>query len=182
MKKYIPWSILFLFCLLSGCSQTQATASSVSNAPFTSSLSPFPEVSPTVSEKQNQPSEALQKTEENQLPVLTVTVGNQNFTAELHNNEAVNALLEQLPLAVHMSELNGNEKYYYLDQSLPADAIQPDGIHNGDLMLYGSDCLVLFYKNFSTAYRYTPLGHITNPEGLTEALGKGDITITFQIS
>ena len=181
MKKYIPWSIL-LFCLFSGCNQMQETASSMSNVPFTSSLSPLLEMSSSVVENQSYSTETSQEMEEGRLPILTVTVGNQNFTAQLYDNETVKALLEQLPLTIHMSELNNNEKYCYLGQDFPTDASQPDSIQNGDLMLYGSDCLVLFYQNFSTAYHYTPLGHITNPEGLADALGKGDITITFQIS
>ena len=69
-----------------------------------------------------------------------------------------------------MTELNGNEKYFYLDDALPTDASRPDGIRAGDLMLYGSECIVLFYESFSTAYSYTPIGRVQNPEGLTEAV------------
>ena len=46
-------------------------------------------------------------------------------------------------------------------------------IHAGDLKLYGSSCLVLFYETFSTSYRYTSLGYVENPEGLAEVLGTG---------
>jgi hypothetical protein len=46
-------------------------------------------------------------------------------------------------------------------------------------MLYGDNCVVVFYETFTTAYQYTPIGHITNPEGLKEALGSGKVTISF---
>ena len=47
-----------------------------------------------------------------------------------------------------MSELNGNEKYFYLESALPTVSEQVEEIHAGDLMLYGDDCLVLFYQSF----------------------------------
>ena len=81
-----------------------------------------------------------------------------------------------------MQELNGNEKYSYLSQTLSTNASCPDSIHTGDLMLFGSDCLVLFYKDFSTSYSYTPIGKLDNPQGLSAALGSGNVTVTFRMS
>jgi hypothetical protein len=46
-------------------------------------------------------------------------------------------------------------------------------------MLYGDNCVVVFYETFTTTYQYTPIGHITNPKGLKEALGIGSVTINF---
>ena len=37
------------------------------------------------------------------------------------------------------------------------------------------------YETFTTTYQYTPIGHITNPEGHKEALGSGKVTINFTI-
>ncbi|MBR3987464.1 MAG: hypothetical protein IKK04_09975 [Bacteroidales bacterium] len=50
-----------------------------------------------------------------------------------------------------------------------------------DIMLYGDNCVVVFYETFTTTYQYTPIGHITNTEGLKEALGSGKLTINFTI-
>ena len=78
-----------------------------------------------------------------------------------------------------MSELNGNEKFFYLDSSLPTDSQAPGQINAGDLMLYGNNCLVVFYESFSSGYSYTRLGRVTDPLGLADALGKSEVTVTF---
>lgn len=111
---------------------------------------------------------------------LKIIVSNQTFLAKLYSNEATEELIKRMPMTVKMNELNGNEKYIYLPSDFPTSAQHPRQIQQGDLMLYGSDCLVLFYQNFPTSYSYTPLGHIENPSGLVEALGKGSVEITFQ--
>jgi hypothetical protein len=80
-----------------------------------------------------------------------------------------------------MSDLNSNEKYFDFASGLPTNAANPGTIQNGDLMLYGSRTLVLFYKSFSTSYRYTKLGRIDNTSGLTAALGSGNVTVTFEL-
>ena len=112
---------------------------------------------------------------------IEITVGTQTFTAELYENETARAFAALLPLELNMTELNGNEKYFYLDNALPTDASRPDGIRAGDLMLYGSECIVLFYESFSTSYSYTPIGRVQNPEGLATALGSGNVTVSFNI-
>ncbi len=117
--------------------------------------------------------------DEKKMPGLEITVGGRTFTAVLYDNETARTLLERLPLTLAMSELNGNEKYYYFSDGFPTDSDVPKGIQTGDLMLYGSDCLVLFYESFSTGYRYTPLGYIENPEGLSDALGSGNVEVSF---
>ena len=116
-----------------------------------------------------------------EMPTIQIQVNQQIFTATLQDNAAARALVAQLPMTISMSELNGNEKYYYLPNHLPTETSSSSQIQNGDLMLYGSDCLVLFYEAFSTSYRYTPMGHIDNPAGLAAAVGRGSITVTFSV-
>ena len=38
-------------------------------------------------------------------------------------------------------------------------------------LLFGSNCLVLFYKDFTTGYSYTRLGKLDNPADLKKILG-----------
>lgn len=114
------------------------------------------------------------------MPQLKIEVGSQTFTTTLLDNPTTRALLERLPITVSMGELNGNEKYYYIPESLPNDPQRPGNIHAGDLMLYGSDCLVLFYESFSSGYySYTRLGSVDDSAGLAAALGSGSVEVTF---
>lgn len=87
-------------------------------------------------------------------------------------------------MAIAMEERNGNEKYYYLPESLLTDTREIGMIHERDLMLFGFDCLVLFYilfyKDFQASYHYTRLGCVKNREGLSCALGRGSATVTFR--
>ena len=112
---------------------------------------------------------------------MRISAGGHSFAVTLYDNETTRALRERLPLSLHMSELNGNEKYHYLEEALPTNAAQPAGIQAGDLMLYGSDCLVLFYQDFTTPYSYTPLGRVEDANGLQEALGDGAVEVTFAL-
>ena len=110
---------------------------------------------------------------------INISVGGRTYAATLADNDAARAFAALMPLTVDMSELNGNEKYYYLDTALPVESYRPGTIRTGDLMLYGSTCLVIFYETFSSGYSYTRLGQIDNPEGLAEALGSGNVRVTF---
>ena len=49
---------------------------------------------------------------ESEMLKLNIKIGEQNFTATLYDNQTTRELMNQLPLTLNMSELNGNEKYY----------------------------------------------------------------------
>jgi len=110
---------------------------------------------------------------------MWMTAGQRRFAITLTDNAAARAFAAQLPLTLDMTELNGNEKHGELPKALPANASRPGTIRNGDLMLYGSDTLVLFYLTFNSSYSYTRLGRVDDPDGLSQALGPGDVRIAF---
>lgn len=112
---------------------------------------------------------------------MKITIGTAVFTATLSNNATGNAFKARLPLTLNMTELNSNEKYFDFQTALPSNAANPDTIKTGDILLYGSNTLVLFYKTFLTSYRYTSIARIDNPSGLAIALGSRNVTVKFEL-
>ena len=107
---------------------------------------------------------------------MKVIINNHEYNANLEDNQTTKELLNKLPLKLNMNELNGNEKYYYLDFALPTLPSNPKTIYAGDIMLYQNNCLVIFYKTFDTSYSYTKIGHIDN----LEELNNNNITVEFK--
>ena len=112
---------------------------------------------------------------------MTIQIGTNTFTATLYDNATAAAFKSLLPMTVNMDELNGNEKKFDFSGNLPTNASNPRMIQSGDLMIWGSNTLVLFYKTFSTSYSYTRLGRINDPKGLAAAVGSGDVTVTYEL-
>ena len=86
---------------------------------------------------------------------LKITINGQKFTAELYDNEAA--------------------------QKFITNAQKPGKINAGDIMLFGNDCLVVFYKSFNTSYSYTRIGRIENTEHLAKAAGSSSAKIEFSL-
>lgn len=112
---------------------------------------------------------------------IIIMIENKKYEAILYDNSTTKELIKKFPITITMSDLNGNEKYYNFSKSFPTSSENVANINKGDIMLFGDNCLVIFYKSFSTRYRYTKLGYIKNLEDLENSLGKGDISITFEI-
>lgn len=129
---------------------------------------------PPAPEQPNEPNQPTTNT-------MKITIENTVFTATLTTNATAAAFKAMLPLTLTMSDFNDNEKVCSLPNRLPAAASNPDTIRTGDIMLYGSSSLVLFYQTFPTAYSYTSIGAIDHPAELQAALGAGRVTLKFEM-
>jgi hypothetical protein len=118
-------------------------------------------------------------TEENTVTNMNVQVGDVVFSATLEENEAVSALVEMMrenPVVIQMSDYSGFEKVGSLGTSLPASNSQTT-TQTGDIVLYNGNQIVIFYG--SNTWSYTRLGHIDDLTGWEDALGSGDVMVTF---
>lgn len=179
MKKFLhvffTLTIIFTFA---GCGNTAAN-----NGYTSSETSDVSKNNSTDEHNKSQTDSGKETITVKKMITMNITVGNKTFTATLEDNDTAKAFVKQLPLTVDMSELNGNEKYNFLSSNLRADTAScPGRIDEGDLMLYGNNCLVLFYKTFNTSYSYVKIGHIDNSTGLNEAIGSGSVKVTFSLA
>ena len=133
--------------------------------------------SPNIDTELNQETSITNNNEkENKMAKIYANLNNEKLEINLEENSTTSALVKLLPLDITMNDLNKNEKYAYLDESLPTNTYSPKHIEAGDVMLFGDNCLVVFYKSFDTSYSYTKIGHIDNLPDL------GDDSITVILS
>lgn len=140
-----------------------------------------PEESDSSTAPESGDAESQQVEEENSEMQMNVQVGGSTFTATLEENEAVDALVEMMeqgPVTIQMSDYSGFEKVGPLGTSLPTSN-QQTTTQAGDIVLYQGNQIVMFYG--SNSWSYTRLGHIDDLTGWEEALGSGDVTVTFSL-
>ena len=165
LKKILSFFTITILCLgMAGCGSEGNTSKENNTG--------------TTSENYAEEKEGTEAETDNH--TIMVTIGEQKFEAILEDNKTAEEFSSKLPVTFDMSELNGNEKYFNMDVSIHSEPEQVGKIEEGDLMLYGSDCVVLFYDSFSTGYSYTRIGKIKDVSGLREAVGKGNVTVSFE--
>ena len=132
--------------------------------------------SPNIDTELNQETSITNNNEkENKMAKIYASLNSEKLEINLEENSTASALVKLLPLDITMNDLNKKEKYAYLDNSLPTNTYNPKHIEAGDVMLFGDNCLVIFYESFDTSYSYSKIGHINNlPE-----LGDGSITVNL---
>lgn len=165
---------------LSGCAQQggETGSSNGSNASSSASASANTNESATA----QQPEAATEPAEtqkEGTTMNVTATLNGQDFDIELADNDAARAFADMLPLSGTMTELNGNEKYLRVDETLPSDPSNPGTIVAGDVMLYQDDYIVVFYETHPSSYTYTRIGKIADTASLAAAVGSGSVEATF---
>lgn len=94
--------------------------------------------------------------------------------------DALKELVRENPLTVRMSRYGGFEQVGSLGSRLPSSDVQTTTTP-GDIVLYSSNQIVIFYG--SNSWAYTRLGHITDQDaaGMTDLFGNGDVTITISM-
>jgi hypothetical protein len=110
---------------------------------------------------------------------MWMTVGEHRFAIALADAAAARAFTELLPLTLDMSDLNDNEKKAMLPRALPTSESRPGTIRSGDIMLYGTRTLVVFYSTFDSPYSYSRLGRLDDPTALAQVLGPHGVRLTF---
>ena len=112
---------------------------------------------------------------------LKMTIAGTEVTVDWEDNASVEALRELCKngeLTIDMSMYGGFEQVGPIGTVLPSDDVETT-TSSGDIVLYSSDQLVVFYG--SNSWRYTRLGHITDSSGLSmeQLLGGGDVSVTL---
>lgn len=125
--------------------------------------------------------ENISNEEENSEMKMNVQIGDNAFIATLEENEAVDALVKMMgqgPVTIQMRDYSGFEKVGSLGTGLPASN-QQTTTQAGDIVLYQGNQIVMFYG--PNSWSYTRLGHIDDLTGWEEAMGSGDVTVTFSL-
>lgn len=159
MKRigYALWAVVLALCL--------AACSTASHPSPTSTISPEPKEDTTVDTH-----------------TFYLTVEGVTFPATFADNQGAEALADLLtdgPLTLSLEDYGGFEKVGSLGQSLPTSNTHTT-TQSGDIVLYQGNQIVLFYG--SNAWSYTRLGQVTDLTGWQEALGHGDVTVTFSLT
>ncbi len=99
------------------------------------------------------------------------------------DNDSVAALKElckDAPLTVQMSMYGGFEQVGPIGSRLPSNDTRTT-TSAGDIVLYSSNQIVVFYG--SNSWAYTRLGHITDQDavGMASLLSNGNVTITISM-
>lgn len=111
-----------------------------------------------------------------------VSVGGTTFAADFADTAGAQGLQELLadgPVSISMRDYGSFEKVGALGKALPSsdNSITTQA---GDIILYQGDQIVLFYG--SNSWSYTRLGRVRDLTGWAEALGHGNMTVTFSLS
>ena len=176
MKKQIlrVFMVLALFTALPGCGSRQvqdAFADTTSNTAAVETTAVETNAAETAIA-----GEAKEK-------MLRMMIGDTAVAVDWENNESVEALKNlcaETPLVIQMSMYGGFEQVGPVGTRLPSSDVQTR-TSAGDIVLYSSSQIVVFYG--SNSWAYTRLGHITDrdPAGIAALLGNGDVKITISM-
>lgn len=111
---------------------------------------------------------------------IALSIDGQNMPVTWEENEAVFALkkvLEKQPLTITLSAYGGFEQVGELGMTLPSQNTQQTA-QPGDIMLYNSSQLVIFYGQ--NRWSYTKMGHMATDAKAQLAKEKVTVTLTLE--
>ena len=113
---------------------------------------------------------------------MKMYINDKEIPVTWENNPSVSALRSDLQagdIVVSMSMYSNNEQVGPLDKSYPSNDVQTT-TNNGDIVLYRSDQIVLFYG--SNSWAYTRLGKMDLSENeVVDLLSNGDVSIRLTL-
>ena len=172
MKKIIILiTTLILMCTLVSCGRFTLNPATETSQPTTQE----PDITSNDTTTQpNEEDELMNKT-------LSLKIGNTEVDVNWLDNDSVSALkkLAKDGLTIEMHMYGGFEQVGSLGVSITS-ADTRITTTPGDIVLYSSNQIVIFYD--SNTWAYTKLGHINlSKSELTDLLGDGDVTITITL-
>ena len=122
--------------------------------------------------------------EERESVKIQITVGDVALIATPEDNssaEAFLALLQEQPITVQMSDYAEMEKVGPIGTDLPRNDTQIS-VGAGDVILYQGNQITIYYG--TNSWNFTKLAVIegATKESLLEALGTGDVEVTFSLA
>ena len=170
MKKIITFLVtLTLIISLSACGKSNnSSVQPTTDEPSTTITTPSDDNSTT-------------KEDENENMKLTLRIDGIEVDVIWADNDSVKVLknLAKDGLTINMSKYGGFEQVGSIGSTLPSSDTRITTIP-GDIVLYSSNQIVLFYD--SNTWSYTKLGHINlSKSELTDLLGDEDVVITLKL-
>ena len=168
MKKILILLLAVTFLVLTSCGKSNSTHTPTTDEPSTTITIPSDDNSTT-------------KEDETETIKLTLKIDDIEVDVIWADNDSVKALknLAKNGLTINMSKYGGFEQVGSIGSTLPSSDTRIT-TNPGDIVLYSSNQIVLFYD--SNTWSYTKLGHINlSKSELTDLLGDEDVVITLNL-
>lgn len=174
MKRII--CILLLVLCLAGCASAPAQPTAENVAPDSEPTTP--------STEQTAPTETIIQTEQEEKDMIKLTIGDHVVYAKLAENAAALELAELLkngPITMSAFNYGGFEKVCSLGTRLTSNDAQTT-TQAGDIMLYSSDQIVIFYG--SNSWAYTRLAKVVDEDipALRDILSGSETEVVIELT